>query len=69
MLKKIFTVARNDKRTRKKAIEVLGKQENLIDADEVFGGKKEGFEKGEYFINESVSSQINAFYQDPNDFM
>jgi hypothetical protein len=55
MLKKIFTVARNDKRTRKKAIEVLGKQENLIDA--------------EYFINESVSSQINAFYQDPNDFM
>jgi hypothetical protein len=69
MIKKIFTVARSDKKTRKKAIEILEKQENMIDADEVFGGKKEGFEKGEYFINESVSTQINANYQEPNDFI
>jgi hypothetical protein len=69
MIKKIFTVARKDKKTRKKAIEILEKQENMIDADEVFGGKKEGFEKGEYFIMESVSSQINSIYQDPNDFI
>jgi hypothetical protein len=69
MIKKIFTIARNDKKARKKAIEVLGKQENMIDADEVFGGKKEDFEKGGYFIDETVSTQINAFYQEPNDII
>jgi hypothetical protein len=69
MIKKIFTVARKDKKTRKKAIEILGKQENMIDADEVFGGKREDFEKGGYFIDESVSSQINSIYQDPNNFI
>lgn len=67
MIKKIFTIARGDKKTRKKAIEVLDKQENIIDAEEVFGGKKDDFEKGGYFIDETVSTQINAFYQDPND--
>ena len=67
MIKKIFTIARADKKTRKKAIEILDKQENMIDAEEVFGGKKEDFEKGGYFIDETVSTKINAFYQDPND--
>jgi hypothetical protein len=69
MIKKIFTVARNDKKSRKKAIEILGKQENMIDADEVFGGKKEDFEKGGYFIDQTASTQINSAYQDPNDFI
>jgi len=31
MIKKIFTVARNDKKSRKKAIEILGKGGYFID--------------------------------------
>ena len=45
MIKKIFTIARSDKKSRKKALEQLN-QQGLINAEEVLGGKKDDENQG-----------------------
>lgn len=67
MIKKIFSIARSDKKSRKKALEQLN-QQGLIDADEVLGGKKDGDAYGDgHFIRDQTSNQINDNYQKPNE--
>ncbi len=67
MIKKIFSIARSDKKARKKALEQLN-QQGLIDADEVLGGKKDGDAYGDgHFIRDQTSNHINDNYQNHND--
>lgn len=67
MIKKIFTIARSDKKSRKKALEQLS-QHGLIDADEVLGGRKDGDTHGnDHFIRDQASTQINDNYQNSNE--
>ena len=67
MIKKIFTIARSDKKSRKKALEQLN-QQGLIDANEVLGGKKDGGTHGDgHFIRDQTSNRINDNYQNHND--
>ncbi len=69
-MKKIFTIARSDKKSRRKALEKLN-QEGFIDATEVLGGKQDDGEGGgnPFFIRQEASNQINGIYQDSNDFI
>jgi hypothetical protein len=65
MIKKIFSIARSDKKSRKKALEQLNQQG---DADEVLGGKKGGSNHGDdHFIRDQTSNHINDNYQNPNE--
>ena len=67
MIKKIFTIARSDKKSRKKALEQLN-QQGLIDVDEVLGGKTDGvIHSGNHFIKDQVSNGINDNYQNLNE--
>jgi hypothetical protein len=67
MIKRIFSIARTDKKSRKKALEQLN-QQGLIDADEVLGGKKDGGTYGDdHFIRDQTSNHINDNYQNPNE--
>lgn len=67
MIKKIFTIARSDKKSRKKALEQLS-QQGFIDADEVLGGKKDGSTYGnDHFIRDQASNHINDNYQNLNE--
>jgi hypothetical protein len=69
MIKKIFTIARSDKKSRKKALEQLN-QQGLIDADEVLGGKIDGvLHSGSHFIKDQVSGSINDNYQNLNEIL
>jgi hypothetical protein len=69
MIKKIFTIARSDKKSRKKALEQLN-QQGLIDADEVLGGKMDGIiNSGDHFIRDQVSNGINDNYQKFNEIL
>lgn len=66
MAKKLFTIARSDKKTRSKALELLDKEENIIDACEVFGGKKdEDFDNANWIENQT-SFVINANFNESN---
>jgi hypothetical protein len=67
MIKKIFTIARSDKKSRKKALEQLDNIEGRIDALEVLGGRVDKEDKGGFFIRQEVSSQINSSYQNLDD--
>lgn len=67
MIKKIFTIAQSDKKSRKKALEQLN-QQCIIDADEVLGGKKDDGTHGDvHFIRDQTSNHINDNYQKPNE--
>jgi hypothetical protein len=67
MIKKIFSIARTDKKSRKKALEKLIEQ-GLVDGNEVLGGKKEGNTYGDdHFIRDQTSNHINDKYQNPNE--
>jgi hypothetical protein len=71
MIKRIFTIARSDKKSRKKALEQLN-QQGLIDADEVLGGKMDGVVhsgSGNHFIRDQVSNGINDNYQNLNEIL
>ncbi len=66
MAKKLFTIARSDKKTRSKALELLDKEENIIDAFEVFGGKKDiDFENANWIENQA-SFEIKANFNESN---
>ena len=67
MIKKIFTIARSDKKSRKKALDQLDDLEGRIDASEVLGGKLDEDDKGGFFIKIGISSQINSSYQNLDD--
>lgn len=69
MIKKIFTIARSDKKSRKKALEQLDNLEGRIDASEVLGGKIDEKDKREFFIKIQSSSQINSSYQNLDDII
>jgi hypothetical protein len=69
MIKKIFTIARSDKKKQKKALQQLDEHEGRIDASEVLGGKTDDINGGVFFIRQEVSSQINASYQEPDDII
>ena len=69
MIKKIFTIARGDKKSRKKALEQLDNLEGRIDASEVLGGKIDEKDKREFFIKIQSSSQINSSYQNLDDII
>ena len=68
MIKKMFTIARSDKKSRKKALAQLN-QQGLIDADEVLGGKKDGDNTygDDHFIRDQASNHINDNYQNYNE--
>jgi hypothetical protein len=67
MAKTFFTIARSDKKTRKKAIELLDKEENIIDAFEVFGGRKDDdtFENSNW-IEDNASFELKSGFNDSN---
>jgi hypothetical protein len=67
MIKKIFTIARSDKKSQKKALEQLDALEGRIDATEILGGKTDKEDKGTLFIRVESSSQINSSYQNLDD--
>ena len=67
MIKKIFTIARSDKKSRKKALDQLDNLEGRIDASEVLGGKLDEDGKESFFIKIASSSQINSSYQNLDD--
>ncbi|MES2518842.1 MAG: hypothetical protein V4585_12085 [Bacteroidota bacterium] len=69
MIKKIFTIARSDKKTQKKALQQLDEHEGRIDASEILGGKIDNNDKGGFFIRQEVSSQINSSYQNPDEII
>jgi hypothetical protein len=66
MAKKLFTIARSDKKTRSKALEFLDKKENIIDACEVFGGKKDDDFENANWIENQASFEINANFNESN---
>jgi hypothetical protein len=68
MIKQLFTIARSDKKSRKKALEHL-KHQGLIEAGEVLGGKKEGDNAygDDHFIRDQASNHINDNYQNYNE--
>jgi hypothetical protein len=66
MAKKLFTIARSDKKTRRKAIKLLDEKENIIDAFEIFGGKKDNDFENDNWIENQVSFEINANFNDSN---
>jgi hypothetical protein len=68
MINKIFTIARGDKKARKKALQQLDQDEARIDASEVIGGKNDHDQAGIHFIREQASSQLNVLYQNPDKF-
>ncbi|MEY4538798.1 MAG: hypothetical protein RLZZ306_555 [Bacteroidota bacterium] len=67
MIKKIFTIARSDKKLRKKALSQLN-QQGLIEANEVLGGKKDSDNSygNDHFIRDQASNHINDNYQNNN---
>lgn len=69
MIKKIFTIARSDKKKQKKALQQLDEDEGRIDASEVLGGKTDDINGGGFFIRQEVSSQINSSYQGPDEII
>ena len=68
MINKIFTIARSDKKSRKKALAQLN-QQGMIDADEVLGGKRDEDNSygDDHFIRDQASNHINDNYQNHND--
>jgi hypothetical protein len=69
MIKKIFTIARSDKKSRKSALDQLN-QQGFIDADEVLGGRMDGInDNSNHFIRDQVSNGINDNYQNINDIL
>jgi hypothetical protein len=69
MAKKLFTIARSDKKTRKKAIGLLDKEENIIDAFEVFGGKKDNDFDNSNWLQNQASFEINANFNESNNLL
>jgi hypothetical protein len=67
MFKKFFTIARSDKKSRKKALHQLDEHEGRIDASEVLGGKRYGLDMNESFLKDAASTEFNSIFQDPND--
>jgi hypothetical protein len=69
MIKKIFTIARSDKKSQKKALQQLDEHESRIDASEIMGGKTDDIDGGVFFIRQEVSSQMNSAYQGPDEII
>jgi hypothetical protein len=67
MIKKIFSISKSDKKSRKKALEQLDDLEGRLDASEVLGGKVDEQGKEDFFIKIQSSSQINSSYQNLDD--
>jgi hypothetical protein len=69
MLRNIFTIARSDKKSQKKALEKLH-QEGFIDASEVLGGRQDDGGGGNpFFIKQEASMNVNDKFQDLNDIL
>ena len=69
MIKKVFSIARSDKKSRKKALEQLN-QQGLIDADEILGGRKDNdTHEDAHFIREQTSNRINDNFQNSNEIL
>jgi hypothetical protein len=67
MFKKFFTIARSDKKSRKKALHQLDEHEGRIDASEVLGGRQDDTDVNGSWVKDGASTEFNSIFQDPND--